>query len=862
MIQNVILRNIGKTLSTDVDQLDNFDMIPENLQSTFWLTCKFAYECLANDRIIFSKHDLLSNFPEILQGETNFLCFGLLQSAQSLVDSGHKLSFHFLHLTFQEFLAALYLSTLRSDEKLKLFKSYGKSDRFAMVWRFLFGLCSRKHEHSYFSQQVVHFDNEIVYEFLVSIGKDGSDESHETEFSDIMLLYHCALESEDDYISTFFASILGGQFEESYDSLYDCMAVMHILRYTSSCQEVVIDLSGCSLSDTQLINLTDILSGVKDRLKIQKLSLNDNKITDKGIADLFCRASISISSLTELSLDDNNVQNMASLLTTNCSMLTDLSLSNNSLGVTGIESLQIAMDASCLAVLEELDLSNTFTDDTDINGALLISMTSSIAEHCHVLHSLTLSKNNLGLPGAGALGESLPLLTCNLSEYESLWLYLDEVNFDCEAMAAFSNRFYSSNIGFTSENSCTIRLDDNPLGSRGLLQLFKIFRSNTCRITNLQLDNICSPDDFNSECPHKSQFLLELEEQVFNCYSNLTMLYLSKNNDKRGIYISMLSIVIQAGVLNNLECLYLSNTFTDDDAKNGTLLAIFLSLVVHHCSQLRRLDLSNNNFGIPGAYALGESFPRLINNQNLVMVNLQETRLDYEAVEVFSRFLLASSAVSTESQHLDSDRCLDLQLNGNPLGISGLLTTLQAFKNEIYSVTSLWLSDVSTSKFSDQDIQQSTVLTLNSRFCFKNQTLKCLNLNKNDFAGEAGLILSTLFQTYQSLEELKCQRCCLTSADMTECLTNLKQFQTKSIKLKTWDLWKNSIEDRAVNALVQCIPIIFPSLEEVDLGDNPVGDEAKSNLNKCLKVRNVAIGLHLYYLPSARVKSIHKFNRP
>ncbi len=100
---SIILRNVKKKFPDCPISLNNFDEIPNNLQDTFWLTCEFAYECLLLDQLVFSEAKLSSCLPNI--GD-KLLCFGLLQSARSLLPVGHGLSFHFAHLTIQEFLAA------------------------------------------------------------------------------------------------------------------------------------------------------------------------------------------------------------------------------------------------------------------------------------------------------------------------------------------------------------------------------------------------------------------------------------------------------------------------------------------------------------------------------------------------------------------------------------------------------------------------------------------------------------------------------------------------------------------------------------------------------------------------------------
>ncbi len=86
-----------------------------------------------------------------------------------------------------------------------------------------------------------------------------------------------------------------------------------------------------------------------------------------------------------------------------------LYLSHNPLGVSGIQSLETAVQSGALINLLELGLSNTLTDDADVNGALLTTLLQSIASHCAELVNLDISDNNLGLPGLCSVVENIPL---------------------------------------------------------------------------------------------------------------------------------------------------------------------------------------------------------------------------------------------------------------------------------------------------------------------------------------------------------------------------------------------------------------------------------------------------------------------
>ena len=70
-----------------------------------------------------------------------FETLGLMQSVPQLyVTQGVVMSYNFLHLTVQEFLAALHISNMSPEQQLEHFQRHGKEGRWSVVLRFLAGI--------------------------------------------------------------------------------------------------------------------------------------------------------------------------------------------------------------------------------------------------------------------------------------------------------------------------------------------------------------------------------------------------------------------------------------------------------------------------------------------------------------------------------------------------------------------------------------------------------------------------------------------------------------------------------------------------------------------------------------------------
>ena len=108
-----------------------FKDLPQPVYDQFCEICKIAYkgiEC-AETELIFQ--DLPSDFDTL----------GLMQTCPELyVDRGASVSYNFLHLTVQEYLAAYHISQQSRDEQVAFMREHIESEKLEVVVRFLAGL--------------------------------------------------------------------------------------------------------------------------------------------------------------------------------------------------------------------------------------------------------------------------------------------------------------------------------------------------------------------------------------------------------------------------------------------------------------------------------------------------------------------------------------------------------------------------------------------------------------------------------------------------------------------------------------------------------------------------------------------------
>ena len=123
--------------------IHKFRDLPQPVYDQFCEICKTAYKGImsAETELIF--RDLPSDFDSL----------GLMQSCPELyVDRGASVSYNFLHLTVQEYLAACHISQQSRDEQVAFMlehtKNGSKSENFKMVVKFLADISEYIHVHA------------------------------------------------------------------------------------------------------------------------------------------------------------------------------------------------------------------------------------------------------------------------------------------------------------------------------------------------------------------------------------------------------------------------------------------------------------------------------------------------------------------------------------------------------------------------------------------------------------------------------------------------------------------------------------------------------------------------------------------
>ena len=494
-------------------KVTTFSDLPTDVYKQFQDLCRMAYDGILNrQQLVFSAAHL----------PTGFAPLGLIQEVPQLYTEGRTSSYHFIHLTLQEYLAAVHISQLPAHEQTRLFQEHLNSGHFKMTLRFLAGCTKLANIPSN-----ITMDTKLNYFHFLFEAKDISMTTRTLGSDEMVVNPHYSWTPLDYYVTGHAIShsncpwrlhfISSSLDDEKFELLCQgCAApggtgcrghISHAdFRFndiTSKSIQSFVNIPPHILQNMRVLNLADneldgsacdlLVKVVPSMSMLEELTLGGNPIGSGGAVEVIkalcgsgakqlllyntgigepdcealCELLKSSHSLQHLRIDENNLslESVASIITglSHNSSLTTLHISNSHFSMANVDSL-----ASVLKDHSKCALTNLYLEDCHISSEGAVEVAAVLSKNTTLKH-LDLSHNPIG-----EHVEGVTVVAKMLVENKTLtWLYLQDCHISSEGAVELAAAL--------CKNSTLKRLflAHNPIGVEGASSMSDMLQHNT-----------------------------------------------------------------------------------------------------------------------------------------------------------------------------------------------------------------------------------------------------------------------------------------------------------------------------------------------------------------------------------------------
>ncbi|XP_051966664.1 protein NLRC5-like isoform X49 [Xyrauchen texanus] len=793
---------------------------------------ELAFKQLMKGNVMFYEEDLIESGIDVTEASVySGICTEIFKEESVIYQ---RKVYSFIHLSFQEFFAGLYVFFCylhKNRETLKMFLRgkhrtrckkvpldvflkevvnealKSKTGHLDLFLRFLHGI-SLESNQRLLQDLLKHTENnpEIMKKIIQNL-KRGQKQNVSPERW--LNLSHCLIEMKDNSVVEEMQIFLKSETKKNL-SLAQCSTLANIILMSEevldefdlnkykiktrngrqrlvpavrNCRKAL--MSGCDL----MVQHCEIVSSAlqSSNSPLRELDLSNNDVQDSGVK-LICDAlkttncHLEILRLCGCNLTDQCCESLASALQSSNSPLRELDLSNNDLQHSGVKLISDALK-STNCHLEILRLCGC-----NLTDQCCESLASVLQSSNSPLRELDLSNNDLQDSGVKLISDALKSTNCHLEI-----LRLCGCNLTDQCCESLASALQSSN--------CPLRelgMSNNDLQDSGVKLISDALKSTNC---HLEILSLCG-------CNLTDQCCESLASALQSSNSSLRELDLS-NNDLQDSRVKLISDALKSTNCH-LEILRLCGCNLTDQCCGSLASALQSSN-----SPLRELDLSNNDLQDSGVKLISDGLKST--NCHLEILRLSTCNLTDQCCESLASALQSSNSPLRE-----------LDLSNNDLQDSGLKLISDALKSKNCHLEILRLS---TCNLTDQCCE-----SLASALQSSNSPLRELDLSYNRLQDSGVKLISDgLKSTNCHLEILRLCGCNLTD----QCCESLaSSLQSSNSPLRELDLSNNDLQDSGVKLISDALKSTNCHLEILRLCGCNLTDQCCESLVSALQSSN------------------------
>ena len=585
-ILHTIYRHLERHGLSPSGPVDKLEKVPKQVLEIVYKLSELAFKGLQENKLVFTFDEIKQTCPCIDETVGAINGFGLLQAVEHypLKGAGTTQSCNFLHYTMQEFLAALHVSTLPSEQQSSLMEKTFWDGHYNFMWMMFVGIIGVK------SDVFVNFVSSKRKEYVRKSGIRMA-ESILSDKRKRLHVFQCYMEAKSsveapDVISDMFKD--GKVIIDKVKLLPHHISSLMTFMSNSSMQWKALELRRCKITD---VGMNVLEQFILERMStLECIDLSGNESSPWGLYCVIirncCCDSITLGGDYGLKEYVNEITKCLQ----NNTKLQLLKLKN----ITK-EGLKPIFDVK---TLQKLDLSNNNLSD---DGAAILS---DGLKSNNTLLELNISQNSIADKGAQEIAKAILInsslqnidISKNYISSEGLLYFMEAVNNNCTLQIVNITHNNVTRSGFTNIKQCIENLQHpiqiiaswNEIISYGIL-VTKIYKTCTPGTTK---DDVSSFKNYDPD--HLVTLLSEcLKEDVTLLKLDLFSKKITSEGAKK------IGEAIQ--VNKALQKLYISgNTISDDGAAA-------ISDGLKSNNSLQELYMSNNKITNEGAKKIAEA---------------------------------------------------------------------------------------------------------------------------------------------------------------------------------------------------------------------------------------------------------------